>query len=230
VGLLDICLCISAVPVFLETNAIGLLAVTLGGTTAATAAVEALINAAGDHQSCSYPSGATPACEDGNPCGFTCPAGTTAQPPTDPTACVGSGPSGAAKKKRDVNWWQDAACPGASFSACGVPGGMKSSMAYECVETMRDIESCGGCLIPLHPSAPKGIDCTEIPGVDAVACLSGSCAVQACLPGWHISPAGDACTRSAPESHHTMHMEHMVDEAILLKAVEYGLEHMPLKN
>jgi hypothetical protein len=114
-NLTDMCLCLSALPVFLETNIVAILAVTIAGDQVVTAILTSLVRGrwffnrhaclCADHdlslfqlneaapQNCNYPTHSTPACVNENPCGFSCTDGFTASPPTNPTTCVCSPPS-----------------------------------------------------------------------------------------------------------------------------------------
>lgn len=58
---------------------------------------------------------------------------------------------------------------------------------YECVDTTQELENCGGCTVD-----GAGQDCTQIPGVEGVGCLSGECVVFSCAEGHRLSSAG-AC-------------------------------------
>lgn len=131
------------------------------------------------------------------------------------------------------------------WEACGVFGGSRN--AWECVDTMNDLESCtlfilhfhgrpritqftgGGCTNPLlaTTSAPTlddlttfGTDCTALPGVADVACVRGECSVLRCERGWTLSSGGQRCRRirRAGASGHG----HKLDAEV------YGLEHLPL--
>ena len=51
----------------------------------------------------------------------------------------------------------------------------------------------GGCSIPLHHGSPLGDDCTSLPGVAEVSCLSGSCYVDKCLPGYQLAVDNSMC-------------------------------------
>lgn len=75
--------------------------------------------------------------------------------------------------------------------------------AWECVNTARGLESCecacrvnthlfvfisifklqvvDTCVLPLTPFAPIGQDCTALPGVADLSCLSGECVVHRCM-------------------------------------------------
>ena len=53
--------------------------------------------------------------------------------------------------------------------------------------------SSGGFVFPLTPFSPIGQDCTALPGVADVSCLSGECAVHRCMPGYALSHDGTHC-------------------------------------
>ena len=112
---------------------------------------------------CVYPENSTPACVDGNPCGFTCTDGYTASPADNPTTCACSAPSvicngqctaagacpssgpgsgGQAPSGRKRRWVGSGSCTdiGPGWLACGILGG--GPRAWECVNGARDLESC----------------------------------------------------------------------------------------
>jgi len=88
VGVIDTCLCLSDLPAFLETNVVGILAVTIAGEPVVTDILTSLINNAASISNCVYPDHSTPACVNGNPCGFNCDAGFTPTPAVNSTECV----------------------------------------------------------------------------------------------------------------------------------------------
>lgn len=61
-------------------------------------------------------------------------------------------------------------CP-ASHTACDLKG---SVLGFECIDTQSNLEQCGAC------STSGGVDCTSLPGVDAVGCVAGVCEIWAC--------------------------------------------------
>ncbi|EJD08476.1 uncharacterized protein FOMMEDRAFT_43207, partial [Fomitiporia mediterranea MF3/22] len=72
----------------------------------------------------------------------------------------------------------------------------------ECIDTQRNLESCGGCLHPLHATFDQssmkrqgsiGVDCTALEGVEDVRCSAGRCVVLTCESGWTVAPSGDHC-------------------------------------
>jgi len=233
VGLLDVCLCLSVLPTFITTDIIAIAAVDLVGEASVIAALTALINDAPDHQSCSYPDNASPVCQVGSPCGFTCSNGFTPSPAKNPTSCVCESPKtvcngvcgefkgcgSSTPKKRDPQLRKRAVCQD-DLTPCGVYGwqGQRSSQAWECVDTMSDLESCGGCAVPLHYASPRGIDCTALPGVADVSCNTGSCVVHRCLPGYQISLDSTFCLRARQVAQINGEED----------AAAYGLEHVPL--
>jgi hypothetical protein len=93
------------------------------------------------------------------------------------------------------------------LTKCGIYSGLSSSSdshsptlpsvgAYECIDTMTNLESCGGCLEPytlgLTPAEiaeqKQGVDCTVLPGVSDVQCLGGRCIVHKCKKGYELVP------------------------------------------
>ncbi|KAI9439303.1 hypothetical protein H4582DRAFT_1852063 [Lactarius indigo] len=222
--LTDVCLCLSALPLFLETNIAALLAVKIAGEEVATDILTKLILGEAPNSHCNYPEHGVPACIDGNPCRFTCTDGFTPFPPAHPTKCVCSAPNVVCNGKR---WVGSGSCSqmGHGWSACGVFGG--GARAWECVDTAHDLESCGGCVLPLTPYSPIGQDCTALPGVADVACLSGECIVRRCLPGYILSHDGTSCRSKHSHSHSHVAMPEEEDEEYV-EAMRYGLEHRPL--
>ncbi|GJE89458.1 hypothetical protein PsYK624_055590 [Phanerochaete sordida] len=233
VGLIDVCLCLSAIPVFIKTNVVAIAGITLVGEAAVEANLEAMVNNAPDHQSCIYPDNCDPICSHGSPCGFQCKNGFVLSPdhkdcicPAPNKVCNGicgpfkSCPSSGPKKREDLE--RRVSC-GAGQTACGVYGwqGFNSVDAWECIDTKTDLESCGGCMVPFGRTPAHGIDCTAIPGVMDVNCISGSCVVRRCQPGYVLSLDNTFCLEA--------------DRIAKLKAGDipaalYGLEHVPLQK
>lgn len=68
--------------------------------------------------------------------------------------------------------------------------------AYECLDTMTNLESCGGCMEPytlgLKPNEiaelKPGVDCTADRGVSDVECRRGHCVVHKCKKGYELVP------------------------------------------
>ncbi|KAL1680280.1 hypothetical protein EV122DRAFT_208323 [Schizophyllum commune] len=81
---------------------------------------------------------------------------------------------------------------------CGISG---VRWASECVDTEKNIESCGGCMTPspltLQSSRrgfDQGVDCTQIANVEKVACDDGACRIISCKAGFQ--PSGGFCVVS----------------------------------
>ncbi|KAF8260047.1 hypothetical protein EI94DRAFT_1812253 [Lactarius quietus] len=240
-GRLDYCLCLSMIPSFLKGNQVGRTAVEIGGEQAASDALTNLI-ITGAPSNCNYPDNSTPACVNGSPCGFTCSDGYTAVPPANPTTCACSAPNvicngncvapGACPSSQPVTpykrrWLGSGSCTekGPGWAACGVFGG--GARSWECVHTARDLESCGGCVLPLTPYSPIGKDCTSIPGVADVSCQSGECIVHRCMPGYVLSRDGTSCIST--QAHISWpHVALPKNDYEYTQAMRYGLEHRPL--
>nr|XP_031860999.1 uncharacterized protein CI109_003359 [Kwoniella shandongensis]KAA5528071.1 hypothetical protein CI109_003359 [Kwoniella shandongensis] len=75
-------------------------------------------------------------------------------------------------------------CP-SGLEACLVNG---SGDGYECIDTMSELESCGGCLNGALgvQNATAGTDCTQIAGVafGGATCTAGRCNAFACDTGF----------------------------------------------
>ncbi|KAH9975089.1 hypothetical protein BGW80DRAFT_1225415 [Lactifluus volemus] len=226
VGVIDVCLCISALPLFIQTNVVAIAAVgrAQGGEPEVTSILEKLIHEAAPDSGCDYPDHSIPACVDGNPCGFHCTDGFTASPPDQPTTCVCEESSVICNGKCK-RWSGSGTCAemGPEWAACGVFNG--GARSWECINTARDLESCGGCILPLTPYVPIGQDCTSLPGVADVACIAGECVVRHCLPGYVPARDGTHCV-----SRHGKISQHYDDEAESVPARVYGLEHVPLRK
>ncbi|KAF7793465.1 hypothetical protein EIP86_004577 [Pleurotus ostreatoroseus] len=239
VGLINICFCLGDIPGLLSSNGICVTAVGLTSTSAVTNSLTDMVNNAADHKKCTYPDHAVPKCSPTNPCDFTCKDGFTPFPTKNPTECVCSAPfkvcngicghfgsvcpsSGPKKREAEVLQRRAEASCDVGYTACGVYGwqGFDSTEAWECIDTMSDLESCGGCTIAFGRNPARGVDCTAIPGVMDVACAVGSCVVRRCLPGWTVSVDGSYCVRKNAGNPY--------DGDVM--AAMYGLEHVPLKR
>ncbi|KAN0118847.1 hypothetical protein V8E52_004619 [Russula decolorans] len=231
---INACICLSALPIFLATNINAVAAVNIAGPTVVTQILTDLITNEAAQSNCVFPENSTPACVNGQQsCGFTCPNGLTPSFDSNPPACVCAPPnilcngqcqatslcpSAQATSNKRKRWAGSVACSekGPGWAACGVYGG--GPRAWECVNTARDLESCGGCAIPLTPYSPIGKDCSTLPGVADVACLYGECAVYRCLAGYKPAHDGHSCVRKYSQ----------FDDAEEVPASAYGLEHVPL--
>ncbi|KAI0348169.1 hypothetical protein BDW22DRAFT_61052 [Trametopsis cervina] len=231
VGSLNICLCLSDIPEVLTTNGVAIAAVAVSGRDATVTALTNMVHNAANHKFCPFPDNAEPSCSSSNLCGFGCKNGFIPFPPLIPIECicplpkkVCNGvcgdfkvcPSGKPKKRELDAQEQRQLCP-PGLTACGIYG-FTSTDAWECINTKSDLESCGGCAVGLGRTPALGVDCTAIPGVMDVSCISGSCSVQRCQPGFEVTADGAYCIRdgSAGQS--------------VIQAAAYGLEHVPLQK
>ncbi|KAJ3487114.1 hypothetical protein NLI96_g3749 [Meripilus lineatus] len=203
VGYINACICLSTLPSFVTSNAVCIAAVALSGAQSTVDKLKTLINNAPSHQTCTYPDNAVSQCSSGNPCDFTCIKGFSPYPAGNPTDCACSSP------KRVCNGFclNVASCPSISFplrrslgktcksgyTACSIHGYSADDDAYECIDTARDLESCGGCANPSGAGVAAGVDCSALPGVADVSCRAGKCDVSQCMPGWKLTPEGDGC-------------------------------------
>ncbi|TCD69575.1 hypothetical protein EIP91_006997 [Steccherinum ochraceum] len=220
-GHLDVCLCVSLIPEFVKSNSACQTASGLLGVAKVTAILEGLVNNHPDCQHCSFPEHGHSVCAPDWPCGFECSNGY--QPYTNPgdqhpssckcpapmTECngqCGNYPNGcgsavpappqrrsrhagiAASKRQDTG----PTC-GAGYTVCGV---VEGSNEYECVDTVNDVESCGGCMVPspfgtYFPAV--GRDCTALPHVESAVCKSSACYITSCAPGYAPNQFNDVC-------------------------------------
>ncbi|KDR72988.1 hypothetical protein GALMADRAFT_125876, partial [Galerina marginata CBS 339.88] len=204
VGNINECLCLSTLPNYISSNSLTISAISIGGRDAVTSALTAMIKS-GNHGTCNYPQHSQPQCQFGNPCGFTCKDGYSPYPygshPTDCvcpkpyTVCNGQcglykGCPSAHYSKRELAGSRGLKCP-KGLTACSIPG--RGADSFECVNTLNDLESCGGCMVPsfLSYSDHDGLDCTAIDGVSDVACVSGKCLIHKCMPGYSLNKTGD---------------------------------------
>ncbi|KAL4244752.1 Protein PriA/CPL1 [Abortiporus biennis] len=222
IGHINTCLCISGITNFMATNVVAQAAVAVASTAAARAALVNLIETDPSSKTCTYPDVASPVCSTSNVCGFTCPFPYTLTTPlyqSPDCSCLapntlcngvcGSFPNGCSSaapaaptvvkrrnnRKRSLDWDISGLCP-EDQDVCGVFGGK----GWECIDIERDRQSCGGCMIPSPfsmASSPAselpGKDCTAIPNVDVVACVSSSCYVRSCKDGYTPSSTRDSC-------------------------------------
>jgi len=229
----DQCLCLSAVVPFVQTNPVAQAAVLLVGQAEVITLVTQMIETSNSEQTCTYPDNSVPACTMQNVCGFTCTNGFKAFPSNNPTSCVCTAPSVVCNgqcvaaglcpsnipisKKRSLVGYCTQMGPG--WAACGVLGG--GPRAWECINIVNDLESCGGCMYPLTAYSPIGRDCSTIPGVADVSCLGGECVVQRCLPGYLPAPDGTSCIRKRSISQPQFSNPEDVPARV------YGLQHIP---
>jgi len=203
-GSISICACLSGIPNLCNTNPVLLAASLVVGTPKVVNFVTILVTTGPGSHICTYPDHASPVCSSGNPCDFTCSDGFTrsdgkcvCNPPFKECsgkcelqpACPSKSPH-----KRDANEWKKRVMCDGGYTACGVLGHSKlAHEAYECVDARNDLESCGGCSIPLHRGSPQGVDCTSLIGAADVSCMDGSCYVQKCTPGYQLAVDSSMC-------------------------------------
>ncbi|KAH9961729.1 hypothetical protein BC827DRAFT_256215 [Russula dissimulans] len=138
VGVLDACLCLSALYLFLETNVIAILAVTTAGESAVLDIVTGLIADATTKSNCVFPPHSRPNCSENNLCGFECIDGFTPSPLANPKECK---------------------CPPAN-----VVGGRR---AWECIDTVHDLESHDDYVAPPLTQKKRGANMAEeLPQLD----------------------------------------------------------------
>ncbi|KAN0135206.1 hypothetical protein V8E53_007097 [Lactarius tabidus] len=210
----NVCLCVSDIPLFMVTNTVAEDAVNIAGEDATSEMLSSLVRRKAtmllkieeSAPVCNYPGISIPTCVNGDPCGFTCMNGYTPSPSDSPTDCICAAPNivcngncvaqGACPSSQATlqkRWVGSGSCTerGYGWTACGVFG--RGTRAWECVNTELDLESCGGCVFPLTPFSRIGKDCTALPGVADVSCLSGECVVYRCMPGYALSRDGTHC-------------------------------------
>jgi hypothetical protein len=83
-------------------------------------------------------------------------------------------------------------------------------------------------MLPLTPYTPMGQDCTALPGVADVSCLSGECIVHRCMPGHVLSHDGKRC--SSTQAHISRPDVAVATEPEYMQALRYGLEHLPFRR
>ncbi|GFZ46250.1 hypothetical protein JCM24511_04497 [Saitozyma sp. JCM 24511] len=80
-------------------------------------------------------------------------------------------------------------CP-AGLKPCHIDGA--DDKAFECIDPVSDIESCGGCVFGEFETGSSnstvGVNCLDAPGqaLGGVTCSSGQCEVSKCKPGYHL--------------------------------------------
>ncbi|GAA5915805.1 uncharacterized protein JCM6883_006292, partial [Sporobolomyces salmoneus] len=97
------------------------------------------------------------------------------------TCQVLAAPSGRARARRNLLKINSCA---SGHEACPVEG----TSGFECIETLSNLEQCGGCA-----SSGKGVDCTTLPGVQAVGCEAGVCQIWSCLDNFTYDADSESC-------------------------------------
>ncbi|KAH6917379.1 protein priA [Coprinopsis sp. MPI-PUGE-AT-0042] len=80
-------------------------------------------------------------------------------------------------------------CP-SGLSACPIARKGTPSGDYECLNTLLELTSCGGCTM-----FGKGQDCGAIEGAKHVACEKGFCKVYTCRDGFQLAGDTRSCQR-----------------------------------
>lgn len=154
---------------------------------------------------CTYPSNSTPVAPADQECGSTCPFTCNANFELCNGQCIAEGSpcaTAGGSRKRSVKDRSRFACR-QPFTACPVSHFLSRDEVassygggFECVDTTADLESCGGCTTPFKGNA-LGVDCTALPFVNSVTCLSGRCIVESCAPGFVPSSDGHKCVEKS---------------------------------
>ncbi|KAG8987637.1 Dihydroxyacetone synthase [Tulasnella sp. JGI-2019a] len=219
------CLCLNTLVDFCAQKAAAQGLTTTQHTKLLTSLKNMIQRPGGAGKMCTYPStpGCSQSCSASNVCGFTCPVGY--KPSTDqynnPTCvcsssdywscngqCIPNGqlcpsqaptsPKARANEKRRQAHPTRPWCPRGK-SACGIYE--NGGDAWECVDTTSDLESCGGCTIPLRASSIPGVDCSQIPHISDVACVLGECRVFKCRRGFVVGKNGTECVADQSSRH-----------------------------
>jgi len=103
--------------------------------------------------------------------------------------CTPPGPQPSSHYKRSPKKRSTGLCP-IGLEACPVSGLLGLTHDYECVDTARELQSCGGCS-SVHPE----LDCTSIEGSWNVGCEKGSCRVYSCTAGYKMSSDHTYCEK-----------------------------------
>lgn len=206
-GHINVCLCLSDVVKFVDSNVVAQKAVKLLGDHAKVVTlISDMVTGLPTGAHCSYPDHASALCTDSNPCDFECTDGYLAFPPGRPTSCecpdhltecdgkcghFKECPSRAPSSRRS----NEPQCA-AGRTMCGIPG-TSTGQPWKCVDVKTDSTTCGGCLeaCPFGNAPVTGVNCKDIKGVnpDTVACGNGRCIVKDCAKGFFVAPSGDKC-------------------------------------
>lgn len=165
-----------------------------------------------------YPRAPEPDCDDWSESGQCCnPGGHSSQKPTPtstsitkPTHTYGNGGGhngggdhgGGHRKRENVKQSQSEQirlvradlnamyCP-APLTACSIltPSSASPEWSYECIDTLNELKSCGGCL------NEGGVDCTALPGARMTGCTAGQCEIWSCLSGYKLNEDNTECIR-----------------------------------
>ncbi|GAA6027079.1 hypothetical protein JCM8097_006095 [Rhodosporidiobolus ruineniae] len=92
-------------------------------------------------------------------------------------------PSPKAKRTLSTEERKEHLCP-KDQTACSLGAG---HLGFECIDVQTNLEQCGGC------ASGGGMDCTQLPGVESVACVNGSCRIGSCSPGHQFNFRKRSC-------------------------------------
>lgn len=70
-------------------------------------------------------------------------------------------------------------------------------------------------MLPFMESTSKGVDCTTIPNINAVACVKGSCQIRRCARHYALSQDGTSCVDSRHTTNSTILIPAPLSEVIL---------------
>ncbi|KAH7920840.1 hypothetical protein BV22DRAFT_1020459, partial [Leucogyrophana mollusca] len=205
VGLLDVCVCVSDVPTFVEKNDIAKEAVKLVGSSKVEVIVKNLIDDT-PGQECHYPDHAQATCTSANPCAFECTDGFLPYPRGKPTKCIcpphltecngkcGHFPIDCATKAPVSHRRRNTPTCHPGLELCGIPNG-SDGKGWKCVNVQTDAQTCGGCVAPPPFGNPSthGINCMALPHVTNATCSHGQCVITGCDSGYFFSPTRNGC-------------------------------------
>ncbi|KAJ7040710.1 hypothetical protein C8F04DRAFT_225444 [Mycena alexandri] len=207
----DVCLCLKDLDLYLRAN------VTASLQQQTIANVKAAIGKAPNSGQCnSLPAHAQRQCSVVNPCAFICVDGYTLDSESQMCVCsapntecngkcgppvAGCGASAVSRSLKSrstpITTLRDAQKTCGSRTVCGVAQ-PKGDYDFDCVDTVTDFDSCGGCVTP-HPfsgsQSTVGLDCGRISNAQQVSCQKSKCVVQKCRKDFTISTTKDACTQ-----------------------------------
>jgi hypothetical protein len=152
------------------------------GLDMAEAVVTQLIAKDSTSKKCSFPENAVEAPTSSDVCAFTCASGTTICDGKCKKSCASAVP----QRRQQLPMPTSAPrCP-LNQEMC------RFGQSFKCVNTQTSLVSCGGCMNARR--SKRGKDCSEIPGVDAVACRRGVCEVETCLKGYTFNAEDGSCS------------------------------------
>ncbi|THH09074.1 hypothetical protein EW146_g8795 [Bondarzewia mesenterica] len=233
IGKLDLCLCLSAIPQFLTANVLAIAAVAIAGKPVVTAALEALF------RSMTLPANRNAPIPRMRSLLALAPPAVLLAPMVSPPRLPRTLPPASAKPPTPSVMASAATSHPALLASpspnarrggrAAVPAGAKARVGWLAASLAVLLgPGSGGCALPLTPYTPMGTDCTAIPGIADVSCQSGSCVVHRCLPGYVKAPNGSECIRKHSGSKHHVAIEEWDEED--MRAMRYGLEHVPLDH